>query len=310
MQQEPRKHHFDPQWYLRRFGNKDKYRIAVYDKWTHTLSIERPMEVAFEVGLYDIDHADIPRWACEKVLSNVENHAAPAVVKATTHGLGVLSADEREAIAAFVATQLARVPSHRPAVLRQIERTMAYGRSRLSDAEVREMAGRDLTGREIELIRGPALRPFEPRGAMAWGVGYALNRWVDELLTDYRWSLLVFDPAELITSDTPVRPMSERGSDGSLSVFADIPLGPGHALVLQSGEGGTITAGLGGPDDWFRDSEGLPSLPEFQKLSVFRAERWLFGHPDNPLWEEIGVSAGTGLSHRPERRGPPKAILR
>lgn len=294
-EQEPRKHHFDPQWYLRRFGNRDQYRIAVYDKRTHAFGIKRPKEVAFEVGLYDIEHPDIPRWACEKVLSNVENDAAPAVVKAISTGLGALSDDEREAIAAFIATQLARVPSHRQAVLRQIDRSLAHSRSRLSDAEVRQVAGRDLTDREIEVIRGPALRPFEPCGAMAWGVGYALNRWVGELLTDYRWSLLTFDRPELITSDTPVRPISGQVSDGSPFVFVDIPLGPGHALVLQSDEGGTIT-GLGGVDDWYRDSDGRPSLEEFQRLSIFRAERWLFGHPDNPLWEEIGASTSSRRS--------------
>jgi hypothetical protein len=158
------------------------------------------------------------------------------------------------------------------------------------------VAGRDLTGREIELIRGPTLKPFEPPGAMAWGVGYALNLWVDELLTSYRWSLFAFDPAELITSDTPVRPMGEQGIDGHPSVFADIPLDPGHALVLQTGEGGTIAAGLGEPHAWFRNADGQPSPKQFQKLSIYRAERWLFGHPDNPLWDEIGASAGTGLS--------------
>lgn len=142
---------------------------------------------------------------------------------------------------------------------------------------------------EIELIRGPSLSSAEPVGVMPYGVSVALSRFVDELLSDYRWSLFTFRPEELITSDTPVKAMTERSADGTPSVFADVPLGPAHVLVLQTGEGGVVTADLGGPDAWFRDAAGEPSLKCFQNLNFMKAERWVFGHPDNPIWQELGV---------------------
>lgn len=74
--QEPRKHHYVPQWYLRQFGTKRE--IAVYNKRTGAFTVGNPKDVAFEVGLYDLDHPQLPRWTFEKVLSNVENNAAPA----------------------------------------------------------------------------------------------------------------------------------------------------------------------------------------------------------------------------------------
>lgn len=69
--QEPRKHHYVPQWYLRQFGTKRE--IAVYDKRTGALSIVRAKDAALVVGLYDLDHPLLPRWTFEKVLSNMKN---------------------------------------------------------------------------------------------------------------------------------------------------------------------------------------------------------------------------------------------
>lgn len=288
MTQEFRKHHYVPQWYLRQFGTKRE--IAVYDKRAGTLSVVRPKDAAFEIGLYDLDHPQLPRWAFEKVLSNVENHAAPAVRKAIRSGLDALTHEEREDIAAFVATQQLRVPSHRTAVARNLSTTLDRVRSRLTDEEIRQVAGRDLTPEAVELIRGPSLSSAEPPGVMPYGVSVALTQFVDELISDYRWSLLTFKLAELITSDTPVKAMTERSADGTSSVFADVPLDPAHALVLQTGEGGDATAALGGPDAWFRDASGEPSLKCFQNLNFMKAERWVFGHPGNPIWQNLGVA--------------------
>jgi hypothetical protein len=285
--QEPRKHHYVPQWYLRQFGTKRE--IAVYDKRAGTLSVMRPKDAAFEVGFYDLDHPQLPRWAFEKVLSNVENHAAPAVRKAISSGLHALTDEEREDIAAFVATQQLRVPSHRSAVAKSLSTTLDRIRARLTDDEIRQITGQDLTLKEMELIRGPSLSSAEPVGVMPYGVSVALSRFMEELLGDYRWSVLTVQPGELITSDTPVKPMTERSADGTPSVFADVPLDPAHVLVLQTGDGGDVTAALGGADAWFRDATWEPSLKCFQNLNFMKAERWVFGHPDNSIWSELGV---------------------
>jgi hypothetical protein len=285
MVQEPRKHHYVPQWYLRQFGTK--HEIAAYDKRTRSLSIVRPKDAAYEVGLYDLDHPELPRWAFEKVLSNVENHGALAVRKAIGSGLETLTDAEREDVAAFVATQQLRVPSHRAAIAKNLSNTLTRIRAALTPAEIRELAGRDLTPEEVDLIRGPPLSAEEPPGVMPYGVSIALSRFVKELLEDYRWSLLGVQPGHLITSDTPVKAMTEQSADGTPSVFADVPLDPGHVLVLQTGSGGEVTADLGGPEGWFRDADGEPVLKVFQNLNFMKANRWVFGHPENPIWQEL-----------------------
>lgn len=283
--QEPRKHHYVPQWYLRQFGTKRA--IAAYDKQTAALSIVNPKDAAFEIGLYDLDHPELPRWAYEKVLSNVENHAAPAVRKTIQHGLENLTRDEREAIVAFIATQQLRVPSHRESVARHLSERLARVRAQLSDDDIRQVAKGDLTAREIDLIRGPSLSSAEPPGVMAYGISIALNQFTAELLTDYRWSLLRVHLGELITSDTPVKAMTERSEDGTISVFADVPLDPAHVLILQAGDGGAVTAERGGADAWFREHDGSPSLRAFQNLNFMKADRWVFGHPENPIWKQL-----------------------
>jgi hypothetical protein len=270
---------------LRQFGAKRQ--IAAYEKRTGALSIVNPKDAAFEIGLYDLDHPELPRWTFEKVLSNVENHAAPAVRKAIQNGLESLTPDEQENIAAFVATQQLRVPGHRDSVASHLSARLDRIRAHLSDDEVGHFAGRDLTPREIDLIRGPSLGTTEPPGVMAYGISIALNQFTSELLNDYRWSLLRVHPGELITSDTPVKTMTERSADGTASVFADIPLDSSNVLVMQSGDGGTVTAERGGVDAWFRESDGSPSLKTFQNLNFMKADRWVFGHPDNPIWEQI-----------------------
>lgn len=77
---------------------------------------------------------------------------------------------------------------------------------------------------------------------MPYGVSVARSRFVDELM-----------------NSTP-------------SVFVDVPLDPAHVLVLQTGDGGDVTADLGGADAWFRDAAGEPSLKCFQNLNFMKAE--------------------------------------
>lgn len=285
MDHEYRKHHYVPQWYLRQFGTKNE--IASYDKQTGAFSIVHPKDAVYEVGLYDLDHPELPPWAFEKVLSNVENHGAMAVRKAISSGLNSLTNDEREDVAAFVATQYLRVPRHRPAVATNLSATLDRVRSALTVEHIREIAGRDLTSEEVELIRGPSLSEAEPPGVMPYGISLALSRFVGELLTDYRWSLIAVTPAELITSDTPVKPMTDQSSDGTKSVFADVPLDQGHVLILQTGKGGQGTERLGGPEGWFLDSDEQPSLRTFQNLNFMKGDRWVFGHADNPIWRQL-----------------------
>ena len=55
------------------------------------------------------------------------------------------------------------------------------------------------------------------------GVIIALRQHTAELLNDFRWTVLEFDRPELVTSDTPVKAMTERDR---LDVSASSPTCP------------------------------------------------------------------------------------
>ena len=284
---EPRRHHYIPQWYLRQFGTRDE--IAVFDKSTGLVEVRRPRDVAFEIGFYDIDHPDLPRTAFETVLGNVENHAANAVRKLLDQGLDSLTSDQHEDLAAFVVTLQVRVPSARPAIENHLRVRLDRIRAQLPEDELRAMAGRDLTAEEIAAVRRPSPDAALPEGVMPYGVALALGSFVDQLLTDYDWSVVEVEPAQLISCDTPLKVLSEH-HDGESSFVAELPLDQSHVLLLRSGPGGPMLVERGGWDGWFLDERtGRPALNLFQKFALMKAERYVFGHPDNPLWSEIAA---------------------
>ncbi len=283
--QEPRKHHFVPQWYLRQFGSKRQ--IGVFDKTTGEYVTARPKDVAYAEGLYDLDHPILARTAVERLLSNIESCAAPAFRLLATQGVDALTDERREDVAAFVAAQQLRVPSHGDALRRFVSSTLDRVRAELTDDEVQA-----LTREQIDLIRGPRLGGSEPRGIVGGGVVLALRQHTAELLNDFAWTLLDFDRDELITSDTPVKAMAERDRFGRVSVFADVPVDDSHVLILQSGRGGTTTASRGGVDGWFRNADGTPSLECFQNLNFLKAQRYVFGSVTNPIWRLLRGRAG------------------
>lgn len=286
--QEPRKHHFVPQWYLRRLGSKRE--IGVFDKTTGQYATSRPKNIAYVEGLYDLEHPVLARTAVERLLSNIENYAAPAFRLLASHGLGALSDQQREDVAAFVAAQQLRVPSHSDALRRFVSSTLDRIRAEFTDEEVQELAGEvTLTREQIDLIRGPRLGSSEPSGVVGGGIAIALRQHTAELLNEFRWTLLEFDRPELITSDTPVKALTERDRLGRVSVFADVSVDSSHVLILQSGSGGTTTASRGGVDGWFRHADGTPSLKCFQNLNLLKAQRYVFGSVTNPIW---GVLSG------------------
>ena len=284
--QEPRKHHFVPQWYLRQFGSKRQ--IAVFDKTTGQYATSRPKNIAYVEGLYDLDHPILARTAVERLLSNIESRAAPAFRLLARQGVDALNDEQREDVAAFVAAQQLRVPSHGDALRRFVSSTLDRVRAELTDEEVYELAGDvTLTREQIDLIRGPRLGGSEPRGLVGGGVVIALRQHTAELLDDFTWTVLEFDRPELITSDTPVKAMTERDRLGRVSVFAEVPVDGSHVLVLQSGSGGTTTASRGGLDGWFRHADGTPSLECFQNLNFLKAQRYVFGSVTNPIWSVL-----------------------
>jgi hypothetical protein len=89
----------------------------------------------------------------------VENHAAPAVRNAIRSGLDALTHEQREDIAAFVATQQLRVPSHRTVVAKNLSTTLDRVRSRLTEDPGRWSTRQRSGGAKASRIRRDLTRP-------------------------------------------------------------------------------------------------------------------------------------------------------
>ncbi len=105
-----------------KFGSKRQ--IGVFDKATGQYGTARPKDIAYVEGLYDLDHPILARTAVERLLSNIESCAAPAFRLLANRGVDALSDEQREDVAAFVAAQQLRVPSHGDALRRFVSSTL------------------------------------------------------------------------------------------------------------------------------------------------------------------------------------------
>lgn len=185
MSQEPRRHHYVPQWYLRRFASEGK--VAVFDLQASRLRLQSPRSVAFVEGLYDLDHVQLPRWTAERLLSNIENLAARALRKALADGLAQLTDDQHEDLAMFLATQFIRVPGNGTHVEHVLRRDLDAIRAAMSDTDLQEAAGHPLTGEQLRLVRQPFPTELNLAGLTGGAVIIYGRALTEHLLADYDW---------------------------------------------------------------------------------------------------------------------------
>lgn len=277
-----RRHHFVPKWYLRQFGTASS--IGVFDKWTGQFEVRHPKHTAVIEGLYDVAHNDLHREAIEELLADVESRAATIIRRVVRDGLDGLDDRDRMAIADYVAAQFLRVPAHRAGLMRAVTDRLAKERARLTDEEVIEANGAPLTREQIDLIRGAQISSNVVEGVVGGGVMMLLEQHSSDLRNGrWTWSLERVDAPTLITSDVPVATVSGGPASGD-SGYADLPLDPSTVLVFRSGVTAASTAAS---RDFYLNGEGVPSARHFQRLMINRANRWLYGHPDNPLWATL-----------------------
>ncbi len=277
-----KKHHFVPQWYLRQFGTRTT--IGVFDKQTREFAVRHPRNVAFIEGLYDIDHPGLERASIEDLLAEVESRAATAIRRLAASGLESMTGRDRTLIADYVAAQHLRVPAHRTALARAVHRRLDRERARLTDDEISELAGQPLTPAQRDLIRGPQMSPKVVDGVVGGGLMIHLAEHSYDLRSSrWTWSLERVDEPILVTSDVPVSVVSPDLATRNTG-YADLPLDPSTVLVFRCGE---TALEAGSSRDFYLNRNGQASAKHFQRLMLIRSDRWIFGHPDNPLWAAL-----------------------
>lgn len=107
----PRRHHFVPRFYLDGFCADDARTLAVYDRVRNAYREQRPAEVAHrrDFYAYEDDQGNLV-FDIETALGEVETAANGAIQRIENHE--ELRADDRLALATYVAFQFTRTPAY------------------------------------------------------------------------------------------------------------------------------------------------------------------------------------------------------
>jgi hypothetical protein len=147
-------HHYVPQFLLRNFCAGAKAKLWAYDKTTGKSFETNVRNIAGERHFYELTVGDATT-SLEEGLSKLEAQAAAVIDRIiSARSLGVLSDDDRGLLAAFVATQMQRVPNQRESMLalNQELRRALKGRFGIDDAafpELTEEQAKALTMKSI-----------------------------------------------------------------------------------------------------------------------------------------------------------------
>ena len=154
-------------------------------------------------------------------------------------------------------------------------------RAQLSDDQINAIAGTKLSRKALDLIRGPSLSGNDVEGIVGGGIMMHLASQSDDLLSGrWTWTLERVDRPTLFVSDVPIRPIT-TGAGPLEGAFADVPLDPSTVLVLRSGKAAVSERSS---RVFYTGADGHASAAHFQRLMLQRSDRWLFGHPKNPVW--------------------------
>jgi hypothetical protein len=105
---EPKKHHYLPEFYLKRFSRDGK--IWVYDRERDDLSERRPQTVGIRKHFYRPEHLELEQeHQPETLLSKLESRAAPLIDKVDRGGR--ITMKDRYDVVNFAALLKSRVPS-------------------------------------------------------------------------------------------------------------------------------------------------------------------------------------------------------
>ncbi len=150
----PKKHHYLPQFYLRRFANDDG-KLWVFDRETKSYRCVTPKEVGQENHFYTfIDKDGKKNGAIETYFSDIETYASNIIEKLLR--LESLTKEEKGNFSSFIAFQRTRTPEYEKTLNEMTEKqTKAMLQIRYTNEEqVGELLKRyeKSTGRETGLL--------------------------------------------------------------------------------------------------------------------------------------------------------------
>ncbi len=257
-----KRHHYLPQFLLRRFAEKDGDRAGLV--WRADLSRERVLRVApkheaAKRHYYGLPpESGLPPEFAERVIGIVESNAATAIQRLERGEK--LSFDDRHYIALLLALQHRRTPAGRRD-LRFMDEMLAKldAELRTSDTEhvrgVLSSDGRSPTDEEIsewqeqtlrELAEGQLIIESTPDREVAL-MFMALDRTGPMLVEQFDWMFLDIetDVGEVVLPDVgvtlldPTPPFEESGTGFASSLNAEtvLHLSPQLVLLIRPGEG-------------------------------------------------------------------------
>jgi hypothetical protein len=304
---EPKRHHYVPQFLLRRFANEPE-QVLTIDRRSKSLFRQSVSKAAAQTGFYKITNDDgSTDNSVEHALGKIESRAAIAIAKLVDQGIFPLSDEDRDAVAAFMALQYVRTPSVREHMSQvadaSFKAALATDEGRASMRDVLEDTGDYATPEEIEAELTFWTDPTQYRlthGAneharlmIVLAAGFSRSLFKQQL------AFVRFERQRLATCDNPVllegsERTKYRGIEGRIGIMnADkiwLPLAPSLAICFTK--------------DFADDAELEPHTNGarwLNWLTANHARRWIFHHPDHspmkhitvPPWEEQSLDEMT-----------------
>jgi hypothetical protein len=192
-------HHFVPIYYLSGFTRDE--RLWVYDKATRKAFKSQPDAIANERELYT---EELEGW----LNNSIEQPANRVLAKIRRRDS--LSAEDREALAAYIVTLLKRGPVGRARVMEKIPDTVKEITDNL-EKEIHELKGREVLTNEryfnllAQTVKAREKLIANPPIETWWGLlDPSTSRNIVTVLLRMSWAFLIDPRGEVLTSDNPV----------------------------------------------------------------------------------------------------------
>lgn len=278
-QSKPKRHHYVPSFYLKRFADQ-KGRLKAFDRRSDRTITTSSRAVAVERNFYSLpEDSGLPEALLERVLGAQEAEAASAIrdiVEACQVG-----AVERECLIVHIALQMLRTRRQRLITKLATEwvatlQAQVWLNRRLQEDEFETESERDVAERSLRQLAAGETKISPEEKSLVGTTLLGFERMVEVLSSDWNWIVVHVNKAIFITSDHPIcmlgepvpgLPSGNIGVANALEIW--FPLDPRHALVLS------------------REHEMKSPITGISKGHIRRinlrlaleSERWCFFHP-------------------------------
>ncbi|MCG6264948.1 DUF4238 domain-containing protein, partial [Vibrio vulnificus] len=160
---EPKKHHYVPQFILKKFAQGKKKRIYVFDKRKLRFFASHVRDAGHENNFYQDDHLGYGS-STELKLSSLESSCAPILEKIVqVESISGISNEEHQLICLFVAVQITRT-NHTREFLAEFNRSMSQSEVKSSSIDIlNSLPGelvKDVLNKEVMLLKAPKGHSF------------------------------------------------------------------------------------------------------------------------------------------------------